>query len=50
MSLAYGCKQDTMSQHDYFRKGLYDFVSQKKFFIWMNFGTICFATCYNKCL
>jgi hypothetical protein len=32
-------KQDTMNQHDYFKKGLYVFIP-KNFFIWMNFGTM----------
>ncbi len=38
----FGCKQDIMSQHDYFRKGLYVFFPKLFFFIWMNFGTIFF--------
>jgi len=35
-----GCKQDTMSQHDYFRKGLHVFFPKRNYFIWMNFGTM----------
>jgi hypothetical protein len=45
-----GCKGDTMSQHDYCKKRMYVFFPKKHFFIWMNFGTMFFATCYNKCL
>jgi hypothetical protein len=35
-----GCRQDTMSQHDYYRKGLHVFFPKKTFFIQMSFGTI----------
>jgi hypothetical protein len=31
-------------------KGLHVFFVKKNFFIPMNFGTISFATYYNKCL
>jgi len=37
-------------QHDYYKKRLYVPFPKKNFFIWMNFGTICFATYYNKFL
>jgi hypothetical protein len=41
-----GCKRNTMSQHDYFWKGLHIHFPRKNIFIWMNCGTLC----YNKCL
>jgi len=44
-----GCKQDIMSQRDYHKKGLHVLFPPKNSFIWMNFGTILFTTCYNKC-
>jgi hypothetical protein len=41
-----GCKRDTMNQGDYCKRGWYvlfpNFFKKK---LWMNFGTICFATC-----
>ncbi len=43
------CKWDTMSQRYYCKKGLYVFFPNF-FFIYMNFGTFFFTTCYNKCL
>jgi len=32
------------------KKNVYPFSPKKRFFIWKNFGTICFAICYNECL
>jgi hypothetical protein len=49
-SMTKGCKQGTKSQQYYCKKGLHVFFPKKNFFIGMNFGTIFFATCYNKCL
>jgi hypothetical protein len=45
----YGCKWDTMNQWDYWKKWL-RILFDIYFFIWMNFITNVFATCYNKCL
>jgi hypothetical protein len=50
LPLTWRCEQDRMSQWDCWKKGLHVFFAKKTFFIWMNFGTICFLTCYNKCL
>ncbi len=47
---ASGCERDIMSQRDYWKKGLHVLFANLFFFIWMNFGTIFFATCFNKCL
>jgi hypothetical protein len=38
----WGCKQDIMSQHNYFRKGLHVIFLKKFFFMQMNFWTIVF--------
>jgi hypothetical protein len=43
------CKQGTMSQHDYLRKGVHVFLPN--FFFHMNeFWNNFFVTCYHKCL
>jgi hypothetical protein len=49
-SLSMGCKQNTMNQHYYFRKGLHVILFKFYFSIWMNFITIFLAIFYNKCL
>jgi hypothetical protein len=37
-----GYKQNTMSQQDYFRKGMHVFLPKNNFFIQMNFETFFF--------
>jgi hypothetical protein len=44
-----GCKQNTMSHHDYFKTRLH-IIFPKNNFILMNFGTLFFAICYDKFL
>jgi len=46
---SFGCKWDIMSQWDYYKKRFH-VLFPNFFFIWMNFGTFFFVTCYNKCL
>jgi hypothetical protein len=43
----FGCKQNTMSQHDYFTKLLHVPFPPKEIFIQMNFGTTFLEFFYN---